>query len=126
MMEYQPGAHEPKMNPAPEWRYSLEPVPSDRTADHAPFVIPDRPNPTLNDVLDEMALVSPETLWTVEKSHVIKANNIGDVTFKWAAGNKAVVQNVWWRGRPTVNPTWTATRFVVSMEPPATPPALPT
>lgn len=125
MMEYQPGAHEPTMNPPPDWRYSLEPVASDRNIDHAPLVIPDRPNPTLDDQLDEMSLVSPETLWSLEKSHVIKANNIGDVTFEWTAGNKAVVQNVWWRGRPAVDPTWTVHRFVVSMDPQATPPAIP-
>ncbi|WHZ20943.1 MAG: hypothetical protein OJF47_000055 [Nitrospira sp.] len=126
MMEYQPGAREPKMNPAPEWRYTLEPVAPDRPADHTPFVVPDRAQPTLDDQLDEMALVAPETLWTVEKSHVIKANNIGDVTFEWTAGNKAVVQNVWWRGRPTIDPNWTVNRFVVSMDPQTTPPALPT
>ncbi len=126
MMEYQPGASEPKMNPAPEWRYSLEPVSPDPPVGHAPFDIPDRANPTLNDQLDEMKLVAPETLWSLEKSHVIKANNIGDVTFEWAAGKRAVVQNVWWRGRPTVAPAWTINRFVVSMEPQATPPALPT
>lgn len=126
MMEYQPGASEPKMNPAPEWRYSLEPVPPDPPVGHAPFEIPDRANPTLNDQLDEMKLVAPETLWSLEKSHIIKANNIGDVTFEWTAGKKAVVQNVWWRGRPTVDPGWTVNRFVVSMEPQATPPAVPT
>jgi hypothetical protein len=126
MMEYQPGASEPKMNPAPEWRYSLEPVPSDPPVGHAPFEIPDRANTTLNDQLDEMKLVAPETLWSFEKSHIIKANNIGEVTFEWTAGTKAVVQNVWWRGRPTVDPAWTVNRFVVSMEPQATPPALPT
>ena len=73
-----------------------------------------------------MKLVAPETLWSLEKSHIIKANNIGDVTFEWTAGKKAVVQNVWWRGRPTVDPGWTVNRFVVSMEPQATPPAVPT
>lgn len=126
MMEYQPGAHEPTMNPAPEWRYSLEPIAPAPPTNQTPLHIPNRANPTVQDQWDEMALVSPETLWKLEKPHVIKANNIGDVTFEWTADKKAVVHNVWWRGRPTVDPSWTVHRFVVSMEPQATPPALPT
>jgi hypothetical protein len=125
MMEYTPGSSQPRMNPEPEWRYSLTPVPPVAPPARTPLEIPDRPNPTVEDQWAEMEKVTPDLLWDVEQSHVLKANNLADVTFDWTSAKKAVVQQLWWRGRPTVDPNWTVSRFVVSMDPRAAPPPLP-
>ena len=125
MMEYTPGASQPRMNPDPEWRYSLAPVAPVLPAARVPLEIPDRPRPTLDDQFEEMEKVAPDLLWDVEQSHVLKANNLADVSFEWTPAKKAVVQQLWWRGRPSVDPTWTISRYVISMDPPAAPPLLP-
>jgi hypothetical protein len=124
-MEYVPTASQPRMNPDPEWRYSLAPVTPDLPAAGVPLEIPDRPNPTLDDQLVEMESVAPDVLWDIEKAHVLRVNNLADVVFDWTPGSRAVIQQVWWRGRPAINPKWTVSRFVVSMEPPPSPPPLP-
>jgi hypothetical protein len=125
LMEYVPTASQPRMNPDPEWRYSLAPVTPDLPAAGVPLEIPDRPNPTLDDQLVEMESVAPDVLWDIEKAHVLRVNNLADVVFDWTPGSRAVIQQVWWRGRPAINPKWTVSRFVVSMEPPPSPPPLP-
>lgn len=125
MMEYEPGAGQPNMNPEPEWRYSLETITAKSSTQHSPLAIPNRPAPTLEEQFEEMERISPEVLWETEKAHVLKANNLSEVTFDWMPDNRTVTQHVWWRGRPTVDPTWTVRSFVVSMELPAAPPSLP-
>lgn len=125
MIEYVPAASQPRMNPDPEWRYSLAPVAPDLPATQVPLDIPDRTHPTLDDQLSEMEKVALDVLWDLETAHVLRVNNIADVTFDWTPGNRTVVQRVWWRGRPSVDPKWTISRFAVSMEPPASPPPLP-
>ena len=126
MVEYKPAAKEPVMNPDPEWRYSLTVVEPNRNLQHVPLQIPDRPNPTLDDQLAEMKLVSNNVLTQIEKSQVVKVNNLADVTFNWTSNKKVVVQDVWWRARPAVDLNWTISRFEVPMDPPSTPPKLPT
>ena len=122
MMGYVPTASEPRMNPDPEWRYLLQPI--------MPVVdsmeILNRPNPTKDQRIAEMKQVAEGLIRDFgNKTHVLKVNNLADVTFKWTPGSKEVIQNVWWRPQPSVVPEWTISRFVVSMEPPAAPPRLP-
>ena len=123
MVEYTPGANQPIMKPDPEWRYSLTVV-APNLEPSVPLEIPDRPNPTLADQIAEMKLVSNNLLTQIEKSPVLKINNLADVSFDWKPGKRAVVQDVWWRARPAVDLKWSVSRFVVPMEPPP-PPQLP-
>jgi hypothetical protein len=125
MMEYVPAASEPRMNPDPEWRYALATVAPDPSPSRLPLDIPDRAAPTLDDQLEEMENISVPAIWDLEQSHVLKVNNLADVTFDWTAGSRAVVQRVWWRGRPSIDREWTVNRYVVPMEPPTSPPPLP-
>ncbi len=125
MTEYVPASNQPRMSPDPEWRYSLAVVEPDLPPTSIPMEIPDRPNPTLEDQLAEMKLFGGDVHGHLEKSPILKVNNLGDVSFKWTPGAKEVVQQVWWRARPTVSAKWTISRFSVSMEPPPTPPVLP-
>lgn len=125
MLTYVPAANQPVMSPAPEWQYSLEPVPRGLPADHVPLDIPDRPSPTLADQLAEMKLVAGGVLAHTENAHVVKINNLAEITFDWASGSKRVTQHVWWRGQPSVDPRWTISHFDVRMEPPPSPPQLP-
>ena len=122
MMKYVPGANQPLMNPEPEWRYSLAPVPQVPRPIEVPLEIPDRPNPTFEEQIKEMENVSPDAIWANRSSEVLKVNNLADVTFNWQAGSKTVVENVWWRGRPAIDRNWTKSRFDASMEPPSPPP----
>jgi len=126
MMEYHPFANEPKMNPDPEWRYSLEPITPD-PATHVPLEIPDRPKPTPSEFFSEMKLAQDGLLENLEEAHVLVVNNLGDVSFEnWTVSkDRKVIHNVWWRLQPTFDLSWTISRFVVSMEPPASPPPLP-
>lgn len=125
MTEYTPGANEPKMNPAPEWRYAIKTVPQNSRPPSVPLDIPDRPDPTLDEKLAELRLVSQNILTDLERNPVLKVNNLADVTFKWTAGSKQVIQSVWWRARPAVDNKWTISSYTISMDPRPTPPALP-
>jgi hypothetical protein len=125
MVEYTPGANEPIMKPDPEWRYTLTVVTPNLPPNSVPLEIPDRPNPTVADRLAEMDLVSKNLLTQIEKSPVLKVNNLADVSFDWTPAKKAVVQDVWWRARPAKDLKWSITRFVVPMDPRPTPPQLP-
>jgi hypothetical protein len=125
LLTYVPGANQPVMNPAPEWQYSIEPVAPGLPPDHEPLDIPDRPNPTLADQLAEMKLVANGLLAHTENAHVIKVNNLTEITFDWTPGSKRVSQHVWWRGQPSVDLQWTISHFDVGMEPPPSPPQLP-
>lgn len=125
MTEYTPGSNQPLMNPDPEWRYSLKLVELSPSSNQEPMEIPDRPDPTLNEQWAELKLVASSLLKQLEQAHVLKVNNLADVTFDWTSSQKTVTQSVWWRGRPAVDQKWTISRYEISMDPPASPPLLP-
>lgn len=122
MMEYDPKANQPRMNPIPDWRYSLTSVAQESAHNNVPLEIPDRAAPTLDEKFAEMKSVSPQVILDNAKANIIAVNNLADVIFDWTPGQKKVIQRVWWRARPNVDPNWTVSRFVVSMEPPPSPP----
>ena len=125
MMEYDPTASQPLMNPDPEWRYSLQPITPKRPVDHEPLEIPDRPNPTLDDQFAEMEQIEPIIVSDLESADFLKVNNLADVIFNWTPGSREVIQRVWWRGRPAIDSKWAISKFIVPMEPAASPPRLP-
>lgn len=119
------GASQASLNPAPEWRYSLQPVQSALHDTSVPIDVPDHPNPTIDDYLEEMAEIERILLGKAERPHDLKVNNLGDVTFLWLPQEKKVIHTVWWRARPAVDPVWTVTQFFVDMTPSPWPPQLP-
>ena len=125
MLTYVPGANQPVMNPAPEWQYSLEPIAPGLPPDHEPLDIPDRPNPTLEDQLADMKRVAGGVVAHTENAHVIRTNNLAEISFDWTTGSKRVTQHVWWRAQPSVDLQWTVSHFDVPMELPPNPPQLP-
>ena len=67
MMEYVPTASEPRMNPDPEWRYSLQPVLPVLPSTTAPLEIPDRSNPTFAEKIEEMKHIQQIILGELEE-----------------------------------------------------------
>jgi hypothetical protein len=121
---YDPSAAEPRFNADADWRYTIEPM-KPKVTPVVSTPIPTAAN-TLPGMLQNLSAYQTYALHSIRHSHVINANNMGDVEFNW--NQQKLVQRVWfwWREEDASPNRWLVSEYEVGMEPVAVaPPPVP-